>query len=248
MKVACLIPSWTETLVECGVNVVGRSRFCIHPSERVSNISIIGGTKDLDFEKLKVTGADVLLLDKEENLKSMKEKSEIPVLVTHVDGIESAASELKFLANELKSTELANLATRYQKITRAKQRPWNWHQIPSQMAPLNQNKDPYERLIYLIWKKPWMSVNRDTYIGSVIKKLGGENYLEIFEEKYPKIDLEKYDKQKTFFLFSSEPFPFGKFQTQLLDEGFHGAIVDGESYSWFGIRSLRFLERSLIAN
>ena len=88
-----------------------------------------------------------------------------------------------------------------------------------------------------------MAAGPDTYIGSVLKYLGAEmiDFLED-ENKYPVVDIETY--RDCFFLFSSEPYPFDKKQEELRELGLSGCIVDGESYSWFGIRGIRFL-RSL---
>jgi hypothetical protein len=93
----------------------------------------------------------------------------------------------------------------------------------------------------MIWKKPWMSVTKDTYIGSVLAHLGA--HIVTFdpqEEKYPVIEIADY--KDCFFLFSSEPFPFHKKIRELQDLGVAGAVVNGESYSWFGARGLDFLK------
>ena len=79
-------------------------------------------------------------------------------------------------------------------------------------------------------------------MGSMLSQVGFGGRIPVFAEKYPKIDLEDFDPAKTVLLFSSEPYPFGKKTQELLSLDFPYALVDGESYSWFGLRSLRFLQ------
>lgn len=67
MRLISLVPSWNETLIECGLNVVGRSRYCIHPEDRVRDIPIVGGTKDIRWDRVREARPDLLVLDREEN-------------------------------------------------------------------------------------------------------------------------------------------------------------------------------------
>jgi hypothetical protein len=102
-----------------------------------------------------------------------------------------------------------------------------------------------EEVLYVIWKNPWMIATRATFIGSVLSRIGFSQVLKVKIEKYPKVDLEHFPKNNTLLLFSSEPFPFLKHEKELGDLGFPFAFVNGESFSWFGVRSLRFLTDSL---
>lgn len=244
MKVVCLVPSWTELLIECGVNVVGRSRFCIHPKEKVRSIPAVGGTKDLDFSKLDALKADLLVLDQEENLPWMKEKSPISVHVTHVTSVESVEGEISKLAKALPQSakQLQEVAQRW-KLVAQKKRNWDWREIPGEIEPLRRTQDHYQKLVYVIWKNPWMSVSKETFIGSMLCSLGGESLLVDFPKKYPEFELQDFDLKTTYFLFSSEPFPFHKKKAEILGLGLESSIVDGESFSWFGLRSLQFLEK-----
>jgi len=97
MRVVSMVPSWTETLLECGCEVVGRTRFCIHP-ERVRDIPIVGGTKSIDWDKVGALNADLLLLDREENTRSMSVESPIEVFATHVTSVDDLAPELERLS------------------------------------------------------------------------------------------------------------------------------------------------------
>ena len=65
MRVICLVPSLTETLLECGVDVVGRTRFCIHPASRVAEITRVGGTKGVDWDRCATLNPDIVIFDRE---------------------------------------------------------------------------------------------------------------------------------------------------------------------------------------
>jgi ABC-type Fe3+-hydroxamate transport system substrate-binding protein len=242
MKVVSLVPSWTEMLISSGVDVVGRTRFCIHPQEKVAQIPVVGGTKDLKLEKLAELKADLLILDQEENLPWMKEQSPIAVHVTHVTSVESVAGEIAAMANLLGSAQLKDVAERWRKVAKRKAL-WNWGHIPGQLKMIDQKSAHFEKLVYVIWKNPWMRVSADTFIGSVLGHLGAGELMVPADKKYPEFRLEDFDLEKTFFLFSSEPYPFHQKFEDLRALRVQGAIVDGESFSWFGLRSLEFLER-----
>lgn len=253
MRVICLVPSWTETLIECGVNVVGRTRFCIHPKNQLKEILPVGGTKDIDWVKVHSLKADLLILDQEENLHWMKEQSPIPVHVTHVQGLESMAGEMARFAALFPEQEIAflNLKERWDQIlSNSSLAVWDFAQIPGEIEKLTNESQVFNRIVYVIWKDPWMRVATQTFIGSVLKTLGAGPWLEepaqdANPSKYPEFNLLDFDLKKTYFLFSSEPFPFHRKKKKLEALGVQGSIVDGESYSWFGIRSLQFLEQAL---
>lgn len=247
MRVISLVPSWTETLLLSGVNVVGRTRFCIHPKNHVAPLQVVGGTKDLDWEKVKALKADLLILDQEENLPWMKEQSPIPTLVTHVTSIQDMPQQLEKLAQALpeNAASLHTLAERWKAVIAKPHQQWNFQQIPGEIEKIPGTKPAqnFEKLVYVIWKNPWMAAAKNTFIGSMLTHLGAEKYFPEFEKKYPTFEMSDFDLQKTYFLFSSEPFPFAKKKSDLEKLGVQGGIIDGECYSWFGIRSLEFVEK-----
>jgi iron complex transport system substrate-binding protein len=253
-KVVCLIPSITETLINCGVEVIGRTRFCIHPIQRVENIQVVGGTKDVKWEKLSQLQPGLVILDKEENTLEMAESCPYPYLALHITDIHSLFSELSRLADELSNKALQAIANRWLLVSKAK--PLNqpdFNHIPGAISYLDKNNQttqhsPIKSIDYMIWKDPWMAIGPNTFIWSVLLKLGFEKYLISRTNKYPNIDNEPLPNTQCFYLFSSEPFPFEKHHQQLIKLGFKGAIIDGEHYSWYGTRSLAFLETQLSLN
>lgn len=258
-KVVSLVPSWTETLLESGVQVVGRSRFCIHPEAKVKDIPILGGTKNADWEKLEGLGAEIVLLDREENTLQMYQSCPLPCAVTHIRSVVDMPEALEFLSKELKAPSLKVLSQRWQKVIGgAKADPQaekvlrGWQELPGVLEWLTVPKSEPKHYAYVIWQKPWMGVRSTTFIGSVFSLLGYE--LSCGQKEggslYPEVEIpQDFDPHSTCLLFSSEPFPFAKHKEKLKEQltglGFAGALVDGEAYSWFGLRSLGFLEREL---
>jgi len=242
-----MVPSWTETLLRAGVNVVGRTRYCIHPPKLITNIPIVGGTKDVSWDLVKDLKPDLVLLDKEENPLEMAEECPFPFVATHVNCLESLQRELAHLGELFKNSALLELSVKCLDILSAPTPVWNSKKIPGFVEWVKTPpRDEAQKIIYLIWKKPWMAASPDTYIGSVLKKLGADLVHFPEGEKYPVLEVEDYPD--TLFLFSSEPFPFEKKIAELKELGLEGAIVNGESYSWFGYRSLDFLGEILGVN
>jgi len=236
MRVVSLVPSWTETLLEAGVEVVGRTRFCLHPAAGVAGVAKVGGTKDWQWPKILALKPDLLLLDREENPKSMSEQNEIPYFATHVTSIHDMPGALRELGEILKKPVFNEWAEEWSQVLA---RP-----VKSEMpGVLEWGRKPnflINQVLYLIWKDPWMAVGPSTFIDSVLKHVG-LNPVPL-SAKYPAVDLEKFDRDKTLLLFSSEPYPFLKRREGLQDLGFPYAFVNGESFSWFGLRTLRFLQ------
>lgn len=246
MRIISMVPSWTETLLKAGVHVVGRTRFCVHPPKLITNIPIVGGTKDVSWDLVVDLKPDLVLLDKEENPMDMAEECPLLHLTTHVSSLETLHHELIRLGDYFHNHKLKEMATLCSRIINAPTPEWDQQKIPGFVEWVKMPSKKYSKAVYLIWKKPWMTVSRETYIGSVLEKLGAE--LMPFHEgdKYPIIEIE--DCEKVLCLFSTEPFPFHKKIAELKELGLEGAIVNGESYSWFGIRSLEFLKEVLLKN
>ena len=244
MRVVSMVPSWTETLLRAGVQVVGRTRFCIHPPKMITNIPVVGGTKDVDWNLVTDLKPDLVLFDQEENPLEMAEECPLPYLATHVNSLQALQKELARLGEHFENAKLMEYSIDAYDILQAPKPEWRFSPPPGFLEWVRMPSRKYSNVVYLIWKKPWMSVSRETYIGSVLEALGAN--VAVFEdgERYPVIELE--DHKDSFFLFSSEPFPFHKKMNELKSLEVEGAIVNGEDYSWFGVRSLEFLKAQLL--
>lgn len=242
MRIISLVPSWTETLIEAGHPPIGRTRFCIHPEGLVKSIPIVGGTKTVDWDKIRALKPDLLILDREENPQEFTQQG-LAFWASHVtDGL-SLADGFWQLSQILQSAQLKKWSEEMKIICGTA----DLQASPSQLPGIIEILRPWqghEQMSYVIWRNPWMVVHPKTYIGFVLKKLGIQ--LKVWPQDpslYPKIELALDDNHA--YLFSSEPYPFVKKKDELLQLGIKGALVDGEKFSWFGIRSLRFLKEAL---
>ena len=256
MRVISLVPSLTESLVECGVQVVGRTRFCVHPADRMAGIRIVGGTKDVDWAACFTLRPDLVVMDREENTREMAASCPFPWTAVHITAVEDVGPEMRSLAQKVASDKLQQLAEDW--ITVAERRALafpGWHRIPGAQTYLSRvggvgdegdTKD-ISRLEYVIWRKPWMVIGPDTFIHSMLRKVGFGEYLQPVQphaSRYQEMPEAAMNRGDTFYLFSSEPYPFAKKENLLGSLGVAGAVVDGELYSWYGLRSYRFLERA----
>lgn len=223
MKVVSLVPSITEALFDLGLTeneVIGRTKFCIHPEEKVKNVAIIGGTKNINIDKIKALQPDLILANKEENIKEQVEAlmGDFKVVVTNVENIEDNYYLLKNLGNIFHKEEKAQLFNLkiYEILNDAK--------IDSDI-----------KVAYLIWKNPYMTVGSDTFIHKILGEIGFNN---IFSDKtrYPEIQTEDL-AEADIIMLSSEPFPFKEKHIEELQKVYPEKkimIVDGEAFSWYG--------------
>ncbi len=201
MKIISLVPSITETLFDFGLTdteIIGLTKFCIHPKGLVKNIETIGGTKNLNLEKIKNLNPDLIIANKEENEKLQVEElmKDFKVWVTAIETLED------------NSRFLAELGTLLNKENSAK----NFNQKISDIIKGIKIQEP-KKVCYLIWKNPYMTIGPDTFIHEILDKLGFENVFKN-EKRYPEISVEEM-KNADFIFLSSEPFPF---QQKHIDE------------------------------
>ncbi|MCU7615839.1 helical backbone metal receptor [Chryseobacterium sp. PBS4-4] len=223
MKVISLVPSITEALFDLGLTedeVIGRTKFCVHPEEKVKNIEIIGGTKNLNLEKIKSLKPDLILANKEENIKEQVEilMKDFKVIVYNTETIEDnyyLVKNLGLLFNKEERAQIFNLKI-YEILNEAK--------VNSKI-----------KAAYLIWKNPYMTVGSDTFIHNILSEIGFENIFKN-QTRYPEIHTEDLAEADVIML-SSEPFPFKEKHIAEL-KAFYSEkkiiIVDGEAFSWYG--------------
>lgn len=225
-RVISLCPSQTETLVDMGLGsrLVGRTRFCIHPKAQLSKVARVGGTKEVDVDRIRALAPDLIIGEKEENTPEMIAELEriCPVYVTDVRDIDSAIRMVLDLGTIVGLKEAAEgIATR----------------VTASLAGIKPLPNPLSCL-YMIWKNPWMAAGADTFIDSMLKKCGFNNLALGLSGRYPVLDEEVFQQKKPeIVLLSSEPFPFKESHIADLQNILPQSrivLVDGEMFSWYG--------------
>lgn len=234
-RIVSLVPSITELVCELGLakNLVGRTGFCIHPKDAMRRVAKVGGTKDVDFNKIRSLAPTHVILNIDENTRDTAEELQnfVPnLIVTHpqapldnialyrlLGGIFRREAEAERLKQAFKSAYDEAFAA-HAKIKRL-------------------------RVLYLIWKRPWMTVSRETYISRTLSVFGFDTVPEISDERYPKVELEAAVANAEVVLLSSEPYSFrDKHVTALRALSFMSgkaiALIDGEMTSWYGSRAI----------
>lgn len=225
-RIVSLVPSQTEYLIDIGAPVVGRTKFCVHPSDKVNDIPIIGGTKNFRMDAIKALQPDLIIGNKEENYQDgIAELSKnFPVWMSDIYTLEDAIRMMQALGTlcnkQDKATSIVN-------------------QCESSISKVKGSKSG--SVVYLIWKDPWMAAGKDTFIDHMLKHLGYTN--SVTAERYPELsDSEIVSLDPEYILFSSEPYPFKQSHLDAAQKFWPDArcmLVDGELYSWYGSR-LRF--------
>ena len=232
-RIISLVPSITELLCDLGLGdqLVGRTGFCIHPRETVRKIPKVGGTKDVDIRKLLKQAPTHVIVNIDENRLDLV--SEIKsfvdnIIVTHPLGPDDNLELYEligFIFSRVKEATALAQEFRTMKNSLLSMRDW-----------------PTQRILYLIWRDPWMTISADTYISRVLKLVNWESFPQVSTTRYPSIDLEDYIGVVDRVLLSSEPYAFRKKHinevSKLLDEQMPVMLVDGEMLSWYGSRAV----------
>ncbi len=227
-RIISLVPSLTELVVDLGLadQIVGRTRFCIHPEECVKSIQIIGGTKNPNIEKIQDLKPDLVIANKEENRKEDVEmiRDFCEVVVTKIETVDHALFWIDELGSRVGKSDESNHLV---------------EQIRNYL-PQQSYSEPIPTA-YFIWKDPWMSVGNDTYIHDVMQRFGLPN---VFADRtrYPATSMDELVILKPkLILLSSEPYPFKEKHIQELKNELPESniqLIDGEWFSWYGSRML----------
>jgi ABC-type Fe3+-hydroxamate transport system substrate-binding protein len=235
VRIVSLCPSLTELVFDLGrgADLVGITRWCVHPAAGVAEIEKVGGTKDPDLERILALRPDLVLLNEEEN------RSE--------DARALAASGVRYHASMPRSPE--ETAAMVRSIAAALDSKEAGTKIAAEIEARSARVRrqaagaPPVRFAYLVWRKPWMSVNADTFAHSLLAQAGGINLFADRKERYPEIEARDLTAGRAdLVLLSTEPFPFRRRHVEELarETGLPGesfAIADGELLSWHGSRT-----------
>jgi len=231
-RIISAVPSITELLFDLGLGdkIVGCTKFCVHPNKPYLTKNMIGGTKDLNSEKIKKLNPDLIIANKEENNRVQIEylSASVPVWI----------SDVKNFDDSLEMIEQIGLITGTS--FRAKE-------IINQLNNYLKPKAPLKKAVYLIWKDPYMTVGGDTYINDMLNRCG---YINLFSEqnRYPIVNLEEISNYKPdVVLLSSEPYPFKEEHLKTIKgliKNTDVELVDGEFYSWYGSRQIHITAKN----
>ena len=233
-RIVSLVPSQTELLYDLGLEdrIVGITKFCVHPYHFKSTKTIVGGTKQINFDIIKALEPDLIIANKEENTKEIVEELRkiCPIWVTDIVTIEDNLEMIVSFG------QLLNCRTEAQK--------W-MDKINFAYADFLKTiqDQPVKKVAYFIWKNPFMVAGGNTYIHEILKINRFQN---IYESKgrYPEIELKKIrlEGDPDLVFLSSEPFPFKEEDAFEIGRFTHHAktiFVDGEMFSWHGSRLLK---------
>jgi ABC-type Fe3+-hydroxamate transport system substrate-binding protein len=229
-RIVSLVPSQTELLYHLDLDIatVGITKFCIYPTLWYHNKLHVGGTKTFDIQKIMDLKPDLIIANKEENLKDqvMILAKYFPVWVTNVNSLKDALEMIndigQLTGKQQKAIELAN-------------------KIEANFSVL-KNKLLKKSAAYLIWKNPYMTIGADTFIHDMMNKAGFKN---VFSDKkrYPSITMDDLKKSNCeYLLLSSEPYPFKQKHIIELQQELKQVkimLVNGEMFSWYGSRLLQ---------
>lgn len=244
VRIVSLVPSLTELLCALGLReqLVGRTGFCIHPRESLRDVPKVGGTKDADVERVRALAPTHVVVNVDENDKATVDRIAdfVPnVVVTHPVTVDDNLALIERFGETFGCSEAARaLGERHRAAARA----------------LRERRADPVPVLYLIWKKPWMSVGRDTFIANMLAEAGMRSVITAGEPRYPVLDEGQIRASGArAVLLSSEPYRFtARHRDALqreLDDAWRAspgpgsrapvcATIDGEMTSWYGSRAI----------
>lgn len=249
MKLVSLCPSLTELVFDLGAGdaLVGRTKFCVHPADRVEAVEKVGGTKNPKVDRIIELAPDLVLMNEEENRREDSAALESAGLRVHTSMPRTAADTaamVRSIGRAIDRSRAAELIA--EDIERRADR-----------VRRDAVRYPPIRYACLIWREPIMTLNDDTFIAGLLSLPGGQNVFGARDSRYPTITADElHDADPLLVLLPNEPFPFqGKHADELASlsrlprERFR--LVDGEMLSWHGSRTPRgidYAERVLREN
>ena len=235
LRIACLVPSVTETLFALGLGeqVVARTGFCIHPEPAVRDVPKVGGTKDMNIARLIATEPTHVIVNVDENRKADVDhlRKVIPnIVVTHPMMPDDNIALFRLLGHIFSADDAAHRLATELAVALAAARA-----VGAQLPP--------QTVLYAIWKNPWMTISRDTYVSAMLETVGWKTLPLQAEKRYPEIaadDTVWYAAERIF--LSSEPYSFGEEHIAELRNVMHLTqpieLIDGEYVSWYGVRAI----------
>ncbi|RZK32979.1 MAG: cobalamin-binding protein [Hymenobacter sp.] len=231
LRIVSLVPSQTELLFDLGLRkqVEGVTKFCVHPPDARQVASVIGGTKNFDFTKIRAARPDLIIGNKEENYQEgiAELARHYPVWMSNMTDLPEALDMIRRIGAITGKGYLAEpLAA----------------EIDGSFARLLPRRPTSVTAAYLIWRKPYMVAAGGTFINDMLRRAGFTN---VFEHlgRYPEVTPEQLRATAPARIFlSSEPYPFKEkhlAEFQAICPIAQVQVVDGELFSWYGSRLRR---------
>lgn len=236
-RIVSLVPSLTELLCDLGLadQLVGRTGFCIHPKATVRKIPKLGGTKDVDVAALRALAPTHVVLNIDENRRELSEELAAfveHIVVTHPLAPTDNLALFDLFGKLFRRTEAAHRLAR------------KFRAAAADLAAIEDK--PHQRVLYLIWRDPWMTVTAETYIARMLELINWHAVPASAPARYPAIELEAFVGRVDRVLLSSEPYAFRDKHIAEVSSHFGAdvdvALVDGEMLSWYGSRSIAGIE------
>jgi ABC-type Fe3+-hydroxamate transport system substrate-binding protein len=228
-RIVSLVPSQSELLWDLGLReeLVGITKFCVHPKELYKSIPKIGGTKTVNMNKVRALKPDLIIGNKEENehAQILELRKEFPVWMSDIYNLEDSLTMIQSIGALVNRVEEAN-------------------EIKDNIRTSFLNlKTINKSVLYLIWKNPYMAAGNATFIGDMLHKMGLQNCLTDNSGRYPNLSVEDIKVlNPELILLSSEPYPFKEKHIQEFKQLLPNSkilLVDGELFSWYGSRLLK---------
>ncbi len=228
-RIVSLVPSQTELLYSLGLEaeVVGLTKFCVHPKQWRGEKQVVGGTKKFHLDKIRALEPDLIIGNKEENYREgiAALEKEFPVWMSDIFTLEDALQMMRQLGeitDRKREAETLSL------------------QVADGFAKLESL--PAAEVLYFIWQKPYMVVGGNTFIDEMLQRCGFTN-LVAGRPRYPELSAEEIGQlNPRLILLSSEPYPFKEkhiAEFKVLCPNAQVLVVDGEMFSWYGSRLLQ---------
>ena len=234
-RIISLVPSLTELLHDFGLDrqIVGITKYCVHPLHYQSTKTIVGGTKKINLKKLKELKPDFILCSKEENTQEMVEALEkiAPVYVSDVNTFDNALQLIKKLGL------LFDRRTQSEHILDKINFKLKDFKMSSKQGIIKK------KVAYFIWANPWMVAASGTFIDDMLRISGFKNAY-TGEERYPEINIKtmKITTKPDLLMFSSEPYDFTDdevYEVLRKNRKTTTIYVDGQYFSWYGSRLIK---------
>jgi ABC-type Fe3+-hydroxamate transport system substrate-binding protein len=226
------VPSITELVFELGLagELVGRTGFCVHPKDELKAIPKVGGTKSVNLKKIRALAPTHVIVNVDENTRETADALAefVPhIIVTHpLAPLDNLALYRKIGSEFGKQSEAETLCARFDFAYK----------------DVLKRKFKERKILYLVWKDPWMTVSRDTYVSRTLALFGLQTVPERAAARYPELGHLDVDGVEHV-LLSTEPYRFRELHAKEIRQqtGKPVSLIDGEMTSWYGSRAIRGL-------